>query len=244
MIELSDINSTLYNGEVISAYIQCLKTAFANSVLQPDFWQQTDKSGKICGIIARHGTRAYIADNGIANIDEVKEFISLIGFSEIFCTSKLAKKLGETEYADFCVMHRRQSGTALPFTNDIRLLSLYDKLFCEKSAKMPTPEFEAFATDVSHRLRHNAAVAVCEPNGAALAFKSEKCAIINGITVKAEYRKNGIGSSMLQKLCTMLQGDIFLCCTHDNITFYQNNGFSLCDTAVILNNGGNYATLF
>ena len=93
--------------------------------------------------------------------------------------------------------------------------------------------FSDFAGDLSHRLRHGGAVAVTGEKGGAVAFLCNKGGIINGIAVDKAFRRQGIGSRLLFKVCSYIEGDVFVCASEQNTDFYLKNGFELTDTAVI-----------
>ena len=95
------------------------------------------------------------------------------------------------------------------------------------------PSFEDFAADISHRLRHGGGAAILEDYGAALGFCCEGGGIINGISVKKQFRGQGLGHKLLDRLCSALGGDVYAA-TNGGVDFYIKNGFTYLDDAVIV----------
>lgn len=209
----------------------CLISAFKNSPLMPDVWVQKSEN-KITAVISRLGGRLNLTADD-CDFAEIKEFISVIGFTEIFCEKQTALNLGFNNFEEFCVLNkicRKQQENPLDFT----LSSLYSALKAGEDGDVSLPDFEVFAPDVSHRLRHLSAAAVLKDEGAALAFTCPFGGIISGISVKKEARNSGLGSRILQDLCQQINGEVFVCTTEKNLNFYIKNGFAPCDTAVMV----------
>ena len=110
---------------------------------------------------------------------------------------------------------------------------MYNGLKLGEDGDIDLPSFENFAADISHRLRHGAAIAALDDNSAALGFKCDKGAIVNGISVKRELRGRGLGGRILGELLSYSDGDILAAAEEKNTEFYIKNGFEIIDTAVI-----------
>ena len=229
---------TLFNGEPLpcfssASFMQtaCLISAFEGSPLAADIWVQR-VCGRICAVISRQGGRLNItAEN--PDFAELKDFISIIGFTEIFCEKSVAEGLGFKGFSEFTVLKAAFSKSGKP-QKDISLSSLYSALKWGEDGDVELPPFEIFAPDTSHRLRHGGAAAVLEEYGAALGFKCSFGGIISGISVKKEHRGLGLGGKLLKELCGLIGGEIFVCTSKGGADFYIKNGFNKCDTAVIL----------
>lgn len=231
MITLAEKRSFSYIPKISFMQTACLSAAFDGSALAPDIWVQ-----RVCGwtsaVISKYGGRLYItAEN--ADFKEIREFIKLIGFSEIFSEKDTAVSLGYENFETFTVLKKRVKKQE-DFSLIPPLKCLYSALDTGSDGDISLPDFESFAADLSHRLRHSGAVAAAEEFGAALAFKSEFGGIINGIAVDKENRKKGNGSRLLKKICGYLDGDIFVCTNKNTAKFYIKNGFTECDKAVLI----------
>ena len=231
MINLFESGILRYIPKISFMHTACLVSAFEGSALAPDIWVQKDDKN-ITAVISRFGGRLYITANS-ANFEEIKEFINVIGFSEVFTEKETAENLGFNNFDSFTVLKksvRRQND----FCDIPSLKNLYAALKLGSDGDIFLPEFEFFAADISHRLRHGGAVAVLEDFGAALAFKSDFGGIINGISVNKESRGQGFGGKLLKNICEYLGGDVFVCTNEKTAEFYIKNGFEPCGSAVLI----------
>ncbi len=231
MISLLKNDALGYLPKISFMQTACLKEAFDGSALSPDIWVQ-GVSGRTSAVISRMGGRLNITADG-ADLDELKEFINVIGFSEIFTEKQTALDLGFRNFEDFTVFKKVSNGTDTK-TAEISLSALYNALKEGADGDIFLPPFEVFAPDVSHRLRHGGATAAVENFGGALAFTSEFGGIISGIAVKKEARGKGKGKKLLNDICQSIGGDIFACTRGKTAEFYIKNGFEPCGSAVLI----------
>jgi hypothetical protein len=231
MIRLNKNLGEFYKSKVSLMNILCLKSAFSNSVLEEDIWTQEDQNG-ITAVIARNGGRLYIYSNG-ENISEIKQFINIIGFSEIFTEEDTAKRLGLSVIKEFNVLKKESTKTGEFDPYSLSLNSVYQGLKMGCDGDIALPPYADFAPDLSHRLRHGAAVAIAHQNSAATAFLCKRGGIISGISVSKDCRGQGLGSTTLNKLCSYIGGQVFVCANQQNKDFYIKNGFSVLEKAVI-----------
>ena len=209
----------------------CLVSAFEGSALAPDIWVQK-QNNNITSVISKYGGRLYITANS-ADLEEIKEFINVMGFSEVFTEKETAESLGFNKFDEFAVLKKSVKGQA-DFCDIPSLKKLYAALKEGEDGDIFLPEFEFFAADISHRLRHGGAVAVLKDFGAALAFKSDFGGIINGISVNKENRGQGFGGKLLKNIYEYLNGDIFVCTNEKTAEFYIKNGFEPYGLAVLI----------
>ena len=231
MINLLQGGVLSYIPRISFMHTACLVSAFEGSALAPDIWVQK-QNNNITAVISRFGGRLYITANN-ADLEEIKEFINVMGFSEVFTEKETAESLGFNKFDEFTVLKKPVKGQA-DFCDIPSLKNLYAALKEGEDGDIVLPEFEFFAADISHRLRHGGAVALLEDFGAALAFKSEFGGIINGISVNKESRGQGFGGKLLKNICEYLNGDIFVCTNEKTAEFYIKNGFEPYGLAVLI----------
>ena len=231
MINLLQGGVLSYIPRISFMHTACLVSAFEGSALAPDIWVQK-QNNNITAVISRFGGRLYITANS-ADLEEIKEFINVMGFSEVFTEKETAESLGFNKFDEFTVLKKPVKGQA-DFCDIPPLKNLYAALKEGEDGDIVLPEFEFFAADISHRLRHGGAVALLEDFGAALAFKSEFGGIINGISVKKGLRGRGLGRKLLKNICEYLNGDIFVCTNEKTAEFYIKNGFEPYGLAVLI----------
>ena len=229
MIRIAGKSDLFYKQAASLVYISCLQKAFGETPLEEDMWVQTEGEEKV-GLIARNGGRLYVYSS-CKNTDELEKFIRVIGSESILTEESTAKALGLKVTKDYNLLYSRSNG--IFSTTEVSLKGLYCGLSSGLDGDITLPSFEAFAPDISHRLRHGGAVAVMNDFGAGLAFLGDGCAIISGIAVGAEHRAKGHGSAILDELTGHINGDLFVLANEQNTPFYIKNGFAPCGTAVI-----------
>ena len=217
-------------SKVSFAATDCLVSAFGGSALCPEVWLQTE-NGRTTAVISRFGGRVNLTYIG-GDKTEIKDFLNFIGYSEIFTEKGSALALGFDNFSSFTVL-KKETAKKKGLPEIPGLKGLYNALSEGKDGDIFLPEFELFAADVSHRLRHGGGAAILEDFGAALCFCSESFGIINGIAVKKELRGKGLGGKLLNDICGYLDGDVFVCAKTDTAEFYIKNGFVPCDEAVL-----------
>ncbi len=231
MISFFEGNSLPKISKVSFAATDCLVSAFGGSTLSPEVWLQTE-NGRTTAVISRFGGRVNLTYMG-GDKTEIKDFLNVIGFSEIFCEKAVALNLGFKNFESFTVL-KKSVKKQKDFCDIPPLRDLYNALLEGEDGDISLPAFEDFAADVSHRLRHGGAAALLKDFGAAVAFMGKYGAVINGIAVKKESRGKGLGSYLLNNICDYLNGEVFVCTNENAAEFYIKNGFEVCDTAVLV----------
>ena len=160
----------------------------------------------------------------IEDAKELSEFLSVIGYSEIFCPKEIADALGMTGSIR-TVLHKKDTHDKAFLWGEISLEKLYKNLSCGDDGDISLPDFCYFAADVSHRLRHSAAAAYLHNFGAGLAFMGKRSCVICGVAVDKAARGQGIGKKIVNEMCRYAKGDIFVCADKDNTNFYKKCGF-------------------
>ncbi len=201
----------------VFAEIDSLIRAYRSTDLLPDVWM----SGEC--VICKNGGRIMISGK-VENTEELLEFLSVIGYSEIFCSKKIADALG-LEGTKRTVLHTRGLPDKAFSWEDISLEELYKKLSFGNDGDLSLPDFCDFAADVSHRMRHSAAAAYLHTFGAGLAFMGRRSCVICGVAVDGKFRGQGVGKRIVDELCRYAKGDIFVCADKDNTNFYKKCGF-------------------
>lgn len=223
------------------ARILALDKAYAGSAVRNDFWIG-EMNGEITCVLARSGGNLTVYNRGHA-ADELKNFVATLSPNEVFTETATAEKLGFNPIKQYTVLSKECGKTAQE-AGPIGLLPLYEGLRLGADGDIDLPDFETFAVDVSHRLRHGAAVAVQDKTGAALGFLFDGGGIVNGIAVTPLSRGNGHGSRLLNRLTGRIGGRVFVCCTEENKPFYTKNGFNPCGNAAICRIGTTHERLF
>ena len=231
MITLLENEALPFFSKISFVQTSCLNAAYRGSALEPDIWVQR-MNGRITAVISRLGGRLNITSKD-ADFEEIKKFIKIIGYTEIFCETDVALGLGFDSFEEFCVL-KGQAKKTKDFCDIPPLYDLYTALSWGEDGEISLPDFDIFAPDISHRLRHNSAVAVALDFGGGLALKCDDGSVISGISVKKEQRGRGLGSLLLCELLKYLEGEVFVCTDDKTARFYIKNGFVHCDKAALI----------
>lgn len=166
-----------------------------------------------------------MSEIGECDFEELAEFFSFGGFSEIFCSyaagGRLAKRLQ-------CCMQRvnvmRFEGNAIPFVNETNppLDNVYSVL---KTAF--DIEYEPWYLDMSHRIRHGVAQ-FRMLNGSVLAIQHNINgeALLSQIATIPEKRGQGNARRLISAVCAELSKSmIYVMCEDMLLDFYRKSGF-------------------
>ncbi len=192
------------------------------------FWAQTDEHGKTTALLSRLDNSLTVTENG-GDLTEIGEFIRAIGAENIFCDALLAEALSLNPQ-QLCKIYR----AAPPYSTEnaaenlmIGIDGLYNRLkndFVFEEA--------AFKADISHRLRHDAAVYVTSAFSTVLCLCCEDFCFITGFVTDSSKRGMGLGTTALHRLCCYSKDrPIYVCARENAIPFYEKNNFALVGTA-------------
>lgn len=217
---------TLYDGKQISVnstrtavQFKSLYDCYGNCEIVR-FWQ-----GKQLLLFAMGGT-LHIDSFGEIDIEELKAFISVMGFSRIYCSCSLAEQLNIKKEKTVIELVLTKSLFGKAETTDLKLAEIYNVLN-KSGGQLNMPLFEDFCVDFSHRLRHGGARYVGTNLGVAITTAETKhYALLGGIGVLE--KGEGKGSELLSALCEQLQSEgktVLTSTTPDTAPFYLKNGF-------------------
>lgn len=193
----------------------------------------------------RHGFARFWAGGGAAyclldgqlsiagapeDLTEAREFLDMLGPGSIFCERRLADGLGLAASAEGAVMKKTVpggEGAGFPAPGLREVCGLLQQ------AGMAV-DFEPFYLDMSHRIRHGAALALGryrdgELIGCAVASAvTEEAAVLSALAVREDCRGEGVGSRLVREAESALPGRE-LCIFREsgrNREFYERLGFA------------------
>lgn len=171
------------------------------------------------------------------NLEEVRSFVKMLRPDSVFCPARLAQMLGICCQAGGPVLAKQlpvgvkaAEITAQPDSQTLRGMW---ELLADGGMAL---EWEGFYLDISHRLRHGAAVAISRQAegrlaGCALAFLWGQEALLTAVAVRKECRGQGIGSALVRQMERLLGGRrIYLLReAGKNRAFYRRLGYRPVD---------------
>lgn len=185
------------------------------------FWTQMDESENVVAFICKFYSAVTVCASKMTDIEELNEFLSVIGYSEIQTNIKI--KSGQIEYDSLCLKTHGKSKYNFDISFDIAkecysILNQYPK-------EISLGSFDEWYVDISHRIRHKAAFILNEANCTALCLIGQNSALLSGIAVNKSLKGTGIGSNVIKQLSNIINGSLFTICSKENLGFYLRAGF-------------------
>ena len=225
------------SADIYSCRILCLIESYKDYDGMISLWIQYDQNNYPTAVIIKYGSDITLSFGENADIDEIREFIALVGASSVLSRIKLfdGSESGIImRLAGKKTDNRRNNNPDVDFSPD---LSAVHKLLRVCSGKgFQCPSYEDFILDTSHKLRHGCAECCAVMSGdellsyAMTAAMTDKSAIIGAVCTRPEYRGNGYGSVCVTYLIDRLGNkEIFIMREREeNESFYKKLGFENC----------------
>lgn len=219
--DLPDINIR----NVVYVKLMCHYAAYKDNDKIALFWCQTDEKCTVTAIISLIDNNMTLCRTG-GDLDELKSFIMALSPSNIFTDLDSAQALGLNIVTKCASLYKKP-----PFNTENAAENTYaglDFTYDVLSEFLSVGERDAFIADVSHRIRHNTAGYVTTRFSAGVILYCENYATLNGIAVKNDVRRGGLGSSTLSRLLEIIRDrTVFICAEYKNVPFYEKNGFTV-----------------
>ena len=179
------------------------------------FWSQD--CGKAYISFASGDMTVFCRDD---NIDEIREFISVISPRSIFTSLDVLKALELKNIHSVFVMSRKADISGDTAGDSLKSREIYDILNVKEFS---LPEYPYFAVDFCRRLNRGLAdYFAIKDKCAAVSLHTGNYAILNGIVS----REKGFGTLALRAILQKNYGrELLVCCEEELIGFYEKNGF-------------------
>lgn len=163
------------------------------------------------------------------DFEEAREFLGMLGPGSVFCEGRLAEGLGLAVSAEGAVMEKDVPGgdaASFPAPGLGEVCELLNQ------AGMAV-ELEPFYLDMSHRIRHGAALALGEYRDgvlvgcAVVSAAVENAAVLSALAVREDCRGKGIGARLVDRVQSALPGRTLYIFRESgkNRAFYEKLGF-------------------
>ena len=197
------------------------------------FWLDWDENVVYClvdGVMLLSGT--------VLDGEESREFLHMVGAGEILCAVRNAEALQLNPLARGDVLKRRlppgQPPTEPPPAVNVR------EVYTFLNQIGMVGEFEPFYLDLSHKLRHQAALVLTVPEKqglrgcAVVSSISRDAAVLSALAVEKEYRRQGLGTQLVRGVERYFPGKILYVFREQNKNreFYRSLGYEKTDTWV------------
>ncbi|WP_322182332.1 GNAT family N-acetyltransferase [Neglectibacter caecimuris] len=197
------------------------------------FWVDTESDTVFCqsdGLMVISGT--------VLHVEETKEFLRAVGPQAILCAVRNAEALSlpVSDSGDVLKKQTKPGEEAFfdPYVVNIR------EIFGLLEETGMLEEFEPFYLDLSHKLRHKAALVLTEYSGSELSgcalvsSISKEAAVLSALAVAPGFRRQGIGSGLVRRVESCFPGKTLYVFREKekNQEFYKKLGYVKTDTWV------------
>ncbi len=170
-----------------------------------------------------------------ADLDEIREFINVVGADSVFAT----KDLG-FEKCGFILKSKNQP-CEKSHIKEIKAPD-YKKVFYNLNGAFEGIDFEGFYLDFSHRVRHNTARVFADDNYNAvltIGWETQDSAVVSAVSVLPDFQNQGLGRCLINSALNSLKNKtVYLYCEEQNIPFYEKCGFEICGEFSLHNTRG------
>lgn len=220
-------------GTRISAYFMTYGTGFSFA----SFYLQ-ESGNQITAAVCRIDGNMTICCKKNADIEELNEFIDIVGYSSLMCDADICGGLNlksqKTGYiVEFKESKKTSENKEICFSNGFELSDIYDIL--NRSGFDGLPEKLQWLQDVSTRLKKSTAYAeAINENGkpaacAMVLFETEKAALIGAVATVPECRGKGYAGALVSALAGEMaekkKRAELLCANNSIYDFYSRLGF-------------------
>ncbi len=221
-------------GTRIKTYFNCYSTDYDFV----KFWVQTDESGAVTAAISRvDGDMTLTAEN--ADLEELLQFVKIVGFNTIQCKRTVAKMLTDDEalWGYVVRFENEKENYNINLKKNFELKEIYAIIKAENLTGVG--ELLPWLSDTTFRINRNAARAVLaeldgENAGSAMVlFKTDKAALLGAVATVPKFRGRGVARALVTLLANeeLKNGKrVELLCKNDSIVeFYKAIGFKTAD---------------
>lgn len=218
----------------MSIRIEALMNTYGFNTSFAYFWQQ-ESGGEVTALVSKVDGDVTIAAKENFNAEEMKEFLSVIGFSSLLAESKISEALGFKEGEKGFIMERETVGkkdeASVCYEPPYR--KIYELLKKPENFGDNIPPYGDWLADLSARVRKNSAglkwISENEAcvSSAMLTFKTEKGAVLGAVATDEKFRGRGYAKFLVNSLCESIGKNVFLLCKEDKINFYKKMNFKI-----------------
>lgn len=194
-------------------------------------YNQLDEDCNVTAVILCFNGEINISLNSKADKDEIRDFLCAVGFFSVLSNVGLFEKINSG-------VSMKYTGKEKPHSN-AKLLTSEDVAKCFDLIKGNFDidiSFDEWFVDMSHKIRHDKAVAsyIGDEKILSLAlgmYKTDFSVLITSVCTDKSNRNNGFASDCINKLINLFLCDnireIFVFCEEKLVSFYENLEFEI-----------------
>lgn len=169
-----------------------------------------------------------ICENGECDVEELAEFLSFNGFSDIFCSNDLGGRLKELLSCGSQTVNLMRFREKIPNSTetDVNKTPPLEDVYKILSTAFEI-DFEPWYVDMSHRIRHGVSGArVLDRSALIIQHNINGEALLSQIATTPERRGQGVASKLILSTCVELAtSEIYIICEDKLLPFYEKIGF-------------------
>lgn len=222
---LTDADLAAFAPSFLKTKIEGLSRAYGACPGILETWAQ-EREGAITALICRFGGKVSLTAK-TGDTAELAEFLRFLG-APAECEEALAKRLG-FPITDRASLYQKEivRGEEAPlFLRTEHFEVTAKRLMLADSPDIEIADEAGFVADLSHRVRHGAAMAAETEHGTAvIGFLAEEAAILSGVTTEKAYRGRGEAKRLLAALESHLNRKTLFAATRAADGFYAACGY-------------------
>lgn len=213
--------------------ISSIATAYGFDRSFACFWLDTQEDVVYClvdGVMLLSGT--------VLNGEAAREFLHVAGAKEVLCAVRNAEAMNlRADGVGAVLKHPLPAG---PMPTEVLPAVSIRAMYALLEETGMVEDFEPFYLDLSHKLRHQAALAVTVSGKgglkacAVVSSISQRSAILSALAVKEEFRRQGLGTQLVRQIESYFPGKTLYVFREQNRNqeFYRGLGYTKTDTWV------------
>lgn len=169
-----------------------------------------------------------------ADFPELAQFLSVHGFTDLFCSEESGEGLRQYLTADFrrvrLMEYAGEKGGEFP--SEVSPSQVWEIIGSRFEI-----QFEPWYLDMSHRVRHG--VSRCFSDGRAAVVLQHDIngeALLSQVCVKREFEGQGCAGNLLKAVCRAVSGRVQVICEDSLAGFYQKCGFVTAGEKYVVTN--------
>lgn len=226
----NDIESLLRfrNMDVFSVQVFSLAKAYEMKYGFVDFWVQM-RDEQITAIISRFYGNLTLSFSKNADLNEIEEFLSLLGFETLLCSDGFEMELNFQ--TGFVMKNTNTQKINKKIAFNVLPIPIND-VFDLNKEQLLRANFDDFYTDMNHKIRHGVAgffgIKVNDDfvSCAGCSANFEENIIISFVATSEEHRRKGLASAIIKHILQGCEKNCFLLTEKNrNESFYRKLGF-------------------
>lgn len=208
----------------IATRIEAMSKAYGGGFGFLDFWLQKNET-ETTAALCRFSGELWLLASKTADFEELSSFCGVIA-PTVLTDTDTAQRMGLSVCNEFFEVCKHPTEGKNSVENH-SLMQIYDLLTEGADGDIEILDKTEWYADLSHRIRHQTAMAAASENAVALAgFVGQETALVTGVATRPSKRGTGEGKAVLEELSKRLfSRTVYAEATEKTLGFYLGCGF-------------------